>query len=140
MEQITETLRMHYQACLSPAAIASKLGVPQQRVKDFISRASAQGVSWPPPKDWDEGRLEQALYPEDFGSLRAEAKPTKPDFAYVHNELLRSRTRTMQQLWEEYQGSNPGGYCYSQFGRMYRAWKFEQRPVVAQWALQHQLG
>jgi transposase len=40
----------------------------------------------------------------------------------VHRELKRKHV-TLSILWEEYIGAEPGGYRYSRFCELYRAWE-----------------
>src|SRR5216683_809421 len=46
----------------------------------------------------------------------------KPDWAVVHRELKRKHV-TLSIVWEEYIAGEPGGYRYSRFCELYRAWE-----------------
>jgi hypothetical protein len=50
--------------------------------------------------------------------------PTReaPDYAYLQREL-RHKGVTLQLLWDEYRTSDPAGYGYSQFCKLYRDWR-----------------
>jgi hypothetical protein len=57
MRQITEVLRLKYEAGLSHERIARACGLSKGVVGKYVSLAQVQGVTWPLPKDLDEVRL-----------------------------------------------------------------------------------
>ncbi|MCL5041511.1 MAG: hypothetical protein M1440_03400 [Gammaproteobacteria bacterium] len=63
MRQITEVLRLKYEAGLSHARIARACGLSKGVVGKYVSLAQVQGVTWPLPKDLDEVRLYALLFP-----------------------------------------------------------------------------
>jgi hypothetical protein len=73
-----------------------------------MQRAEAAGIKWPLGEDWDEGRLETAL----FGGPprpRAAVLPM-PDFAELHRQRQIHPHLTQQLLWEEFPRERaPGG-------------------------------
>ncbi|MBK1702984.1 sigma-70 family RNA polymerase sigma factor [Halochromatium glycolicum] len=62
MRQITEILRLKFEAKLSHATIARAVGLSKGTVGKVISVARAQGVAWPLPESVDEAALEALLY------------------------------------------------------------------------------
>jgi len=88
VRKIKEVLRLRFELGLGLRAIARSCSIGLGTAHEYLQRAEAAGVTWPLGEDWDEGRLEAAL----FGGLprpRPAVLPT-PDFA------------TQQLLWEEY--------------------------------------
>ena len=85
MRQITEILRLKYEAKLSNEKVARACDVSKGVVCKYLHLAAAKGVSWPLPDGTDEVRLERLLFP-------ATEKPSrfaKPDYFQVHQELKR---------------------------------------------------
>jgi hypothetical protein len=56
-------------------------------------------MTWPLGKDWDEDRLEDALFGGPPRARRAELP--MPDFAELHQPAAASPHATQQLLWEE---------------------------------------
>jgi len=97
MRQITEVLRLKYEAGLSHERIARACGLSKGVVGKYVSLAQVQGVTWPLPEDLDEVRLYALLFP-------AKAPPSRfaePDYFEVHQEL-KTKGVTLQLLWAEY--------------------------------------
>ena len=97
MRQITEVLRLKYEAGLSHERIARACGLSKGVVGKYVSLAQVQGVTWPLPKDLDEVRLYALLFP-------AKAPPSRfaePDYFQVHQEL-KTKGVTLQLLWAGY--------------------------------------
>jgi transposase len=93
----------------------------QSTVHKYLKAAAAAGVSWPLPPDWDDRRLEEAV----FGAPRpasAWRKTGMPDFGAIRQELQTHRHLTLQLVWEEYREQNPAGYSYSRLCQLYREW------------------
>src|ERR1044071_7707430 len=67
--------------------------------------------------------LESLLYPP-ARRPPAEAERPEADWAAVHEELKR-RDMTLSLVWQESREQHPGGYQYSRFGDLYRAWRGE---------------
>ena len=82
MRKIKEVLRLRYELKLDQRQVARSCSIAVSTVHEYLQRAEAAQVSWPLPDDWNDTRLEAALYPS------AEAKPqpkkSPPDFAAVH--------------------------------------------------------
>ncbi len=69
MRKIKEVLRLRFELGLGQRQIARGCSISQATVHEYLRRASAAGLSWPLSEDWDDTRLEQAL----FGSPPAPA-------------------------------------------------------------------
>ena len=92
-------------------------------------------MTWPLGEDWDEDRLETALF---GGPQRARpALLPMPDFADLHQQRQRHSHLTQQLLWEEYRQANPDGYRYSRFCELYQRWRRKQDVVLRQ---EHKAG
>ena len=59
-------------------------------VHKYLKRAEAAGVTWPLPEDWDEARLEAALFPRREPAAEHNPARTPPDFAAIHEQLRSS--------------------------------------------------
>jgi transposase len=55
-------------------------------------------------------------------SKRGHRRIEEPDWAGVHRELMRKHV-TVLILWDEYIAADPGGYSYSRFCELYRAFE-----------------
>ena len=69
----------------------------------------------------NDDALEAALY-ANRRSKRGHRRVEEPDWAGVHRELKRKHV-TLMILWDEYIAENPGGYSYSRFCELYRAFE-----------------
>jgi transposase len=74
--------------------------------------------------------LEAMLY-AGHGSQQGARRKAEPDWAYVHHELRRPGV-TLMLLWEEYRQREPGGYRYSRWCELYRAWEGRLSPTMRQ--------
>ena len=107
-------------------------------VHKYLKRAEAAGLSWPLPADWDEARVDAALFPRREATI-AEKNParTPPDFAAIHEQLRGNKYVTLQLLWEEYRQASPDGYRYSRFCELYQRWRSKLDVVLRQ---EHKAG
>jgi len=79
--------------------IARSCSIGLATVHDYLQRAAAAGVTWPLGEDWDEDRLETALF---GGPPRARpATLPIPDFAELHQQRQVHPQLTQQLLWED---------------------------------------
>lgn len=120
MRKIREIMRLYYEKQLSQRTIAQVCRVSHSTVKEYVSRASAVGLSWPLPEELSEEQLYGRLYPEKEKPVAA--GKTLPDWQQVKQELSRKHV-TLRLLWTEYREREPNGYGYSQFCELYRQWK-----------------
>src|SRR5258708_20019129 len=134
MRKLQEVLRLRFELKLGYQQIGRSCAIGVSTVHKYLKRAEAAGVTWPLPDDWDEGRVEAALFPRR-GPTVAEKNParTPPDFAAVHEQLRSSKYVTLQLLWEEYRQGNPEGYRYSRFCELYQRWRSKLDVVLRQW-------
>ena len=135
MRKIKEVLRLRFELGLGLRAIARSCSIGLGTAHEYLQRAEAAGVGWPLGDDWDEGRLEAAL----FGGPprpRPAALPM-PDFAELHRQRQLHPHLTQQLLWEEYRQANPDGYRYSRFCGLYQRWRRKQDVVLRQ---EHKAG
>jgi transposase len=131
MRKIHEILRLHFEQKLGQRQIARSVNVSQSTVHQYLARWKAAGLRWPLTPEWDEERLEQALFPP--GQTPGPApRPVAPDFAQVRQQLDQHRELTLDLLWQEYREHHPDGYCYSRFCKHYRGWRKRQDVVMRQ--------
>lgn len=120
MRKISEILRLHV-AGLSGRQIAASLGISRTAVSNTLKRAEAAAITWPLPEELDEPALQERLYPApEYSSV----KRSTPAWNLVHKDLKRKGV-TLALLWEEYKAIHPGGYQYSRFCELYRAWRLK---------------
>lgn len=122
MRKIKEILRLKYEIGLSIRQIARSCSVGKSTVSEYLSRASAAGLSWPLDDEMDEANLERLLFAEDL-QVSSSKRPL-PDWADIHTELRNKKNVTLTLLWEEYKACHvEDGYQYSQFCERYGKWK-----------------
>jgi transposase len=122
MRKIKEILRLKHEVGLSVRQIAKSCSVGKSTVYEYLSRASAAGLSWPLDDSMDEARLERLLFAPDL-QVPSSKRPL-PIWADIHKELRSKKKVTLTLLWEEYKASHPAdGYQYSQFCERYSKWK-----------------
>ncbi len=131
MRKIHEILRLHFEQKLGQRQIARSANVSQSTVHEYLARMNAAGLRWPLDEEWDEDRLEQALFPPGQTPAKAPLR-VQPDFVHVRQQLEQHRDLTVELLWEEYREQHPDGYCYSRFCKLYRRWKKHQDVVLRQ--------
>ena len=62
MRKTKEVLRLRFELGLGQRAIARACSISQSTVHEYLNRAAAAGVVWPLGEEWDEQRVEQALF------------------------------------------------------------------------------
>jgi transposase len=120
MRQAREIIRLKA-ASVSAHEISRRLGMPRSTVREALERAEGAGLCWPLPEGMNDEALEAALY-ANRRSKRGHRRVEEPDWAGVHRELKRKHV-TLTILWDEYIAENPGGYRYSRFCELYRAFE-----------------
>src|SRR5260221_7395884 len=131
MRKIREVLRLRFELGLGQRAIARACSISQSTVHDYLNRAAAAGMVWPLGEEWDEQRVEQAL----FGKrqvIKRLPEQVLPDFPALHAQLQQHRHLTLQLAWEEYRQIHPEGYGYSRFCELYQRWRRKQDVVLRQ--------
>lgn len=129
MRKLKEILRLKYGAKLSHRQIGRSLSISPSVVSRYANRASQLDITqWPLPKGWDDATLNREF-------LKTTVIPKKyalPDWADVHKQL-RSKTVTLQLLWEEYaERHHDGYYSYNHYCRLYKTWNKSMNPSMRQ--------
>ena len=84
---------------------------------------AVRGRGSDPPDELTDAALELRLFAKTGnGNRQGHRRIAGPDWASVHRELKRKHV-TLSILWEEYIAAEPGGYRYSRFCELYRAWE-----------------
>src|SRR3954462_9297679 len=130
MRRLREVLRLKHEGGASDRAIARSLSIARSTVALTLERVAAMGLRWPLPATLTDRVLEAMLY-VGHGSQQGARRKTEPDWAYVHHELRRPGV-TLMLLWEEYRQREPGGYAYSRWCELYRAWEGRLSPTMRQ--------
>jgi transposase len=138
MRKLKEVLRLRFELKLGYQRIARSCAIATSSVHKYLKRAEAAGVTWPLPEDWDEARVEAAVFPRREAAVtKKHPARTPPDFAVVHEQLQSSKYVTLQLLWEEYRQVQPDGYRYSRFCELYQRWHSKLDLVLRQ---EHKAG
>jgi transposase len=130
MRRVREILRLKHESGATDRAIARSLGIARSTVGLTLERVAAAGLRWPLPASLTDRVLEAMLYAGQ-GLRQGERRKAEPDWAYVHHELRRPSV-TLMLLWEEYRQRQPGGYGYSRWCELYRAWEGRLSPTMRQ--------
>ena len=130
MRRVREILRLKYECGATERAIARSIGIARSTVALTVERAAASKLSWPLPATLTDRVLEAMLY-ASAGALQGLRRKAEPDWTHVHRELRRPGV-TLMLLWEEYRASEPGGYSYSRWCELYRAWEGRLSPTMRQ--------
>src|SRR5213595_58553 len=131
MRKIREVLRLRFELRLGQRAIARACSISQSTVHEYLNRAAAAGVVWPLGEEWDEQRVEQALFGERQVVKRLPGQ-VLPDFPALHSQLQQHRHLTLQLAWEEYRQIHPEVYGYNRLCELYQRWLRKQDVVLRQ--------
>src|SRR5258708_15809843 len=118
MRKIREVLRLRFELGLGQRAIARACSISQSTVHDYLNRAAATGMVWPLGEEWDEQRLEQALFGERQVVKRL-PEQVLPDFPALQAQLRQHHHLTLQLALEKYRRVHPEGHCYTRFFALY---------------------
>ena len=130
MRDAREIIRLKFSAGIAAREIARRLGVAPSTVRETLRRLSMSGLSWPVAEGLSEAELEAALY-GGRGSKRGRRLHAEPDWPAIHRELKRKHV-TLQIVWDEYIAAHPGGYSYSRFCELNRAFEKTLSPTMRQ--------
>src|SRR5437016_5857692 len=130
MRRVREILRLKHECGATDRAIARSLGIARSTVAVTLDRLAAAELGWPLPAMLSERVLEAMLY-AGHGTQRGSRRKAEPDWTQVHREL-RGPGLMLMLLWEEYRASEPGGYSYSRWCELYRAWEGRLSPTMRQ--------
>jgi len=122
MRQVREIIRLKFSARVPTREIARRLGIAASTVRGTLGRFESAGLNWPLPSDMTDSKLEAALY-SNRGTKQGHRRHAEPDWPAIHRELKRKHV-TLLIIWDEYIAVNPGGYSYSRFCELYRAFEF----------------
>src|SRR5258708_33500230 len=106
MRKIREVLRLRFELRLGQRAIARACSISQSTVHDYLNRAAAAGVLWPLGEEWDEQRVEQALFGERQVVKRL-PEQVLPDFPALHSQLQQHRHLKLQLACVEHRQTPP---------------------------------
>ncbi len=137
MRKLREVLRLRFELKPGYQQIGRSCAIAVSTVHKYLKRAEATGLSWPLPEDWDEARMEAAVFPRLTPPVEPQPARTPPDFAAIHEQLRGNKYVTLQLLWEEYRQANPDGYRYSRFCELYQRWRSKLDVVLRQ---EHKAG
>src|SRR5258708_25041902 len=138
MRKLREVLRLRFELKLGYQQIGRSCSIGVSTVHKYLKRAEAAGLSWPLPEDWDEARVDAAVFPRpEPSAAKKNLAHTPPDFSAIHEQLRRNKYVTLQLLWEEYRQANPDGYRYSRFCELYQRWRSKLDVVLRQ---EHKAG
>jgi hypothetical protein len=124
MRHVRDVIRLK-SAGMPTREIARRMGTAPSTVRLTIRRFEAAGLTWPLSDDITDTELEARLFARAGagpGTRRGQRRLAEPDWTAVHRELKRKHV-TLSILWEEYIAGEPGGYRYSRFCELYRAWE-----------------
>jgi transposase len=130
MRRVREIMRLKHECGATDRAIARSLSIARSTVALTLERVAVTGLRWPLPVTLTDRVLEAMLY-AGHGSQQGARRKSEPDWAYVHHELRRPGV-TLMLLWEEYRQREPGGYRYSRWCELYRAWEGRLSPTMRQ--------
>jgi transposase len=124
MRHVRDVMRLK-SAGMPIREIARRVGTAPSTVRLTIRRFEAAGLTWPLVDDITDTELEARLFASAGagpGTRRGHRRQAEPDWSAVHRELKRKHM-TLSIVWEEYIAGEPGGYRYSRFCELYRAWE-----------------
>src|SRR5450631_2599015 len=130
MRQAREIIRLKFSAGVPTREVARRLGLAPSTVRETLSRLANAGLSWPLREGLSDAELEAALY-ASRRSKRGHRRHVEPDWPSIHRELKRKHV-TLLIVWDEYIAENPGGYSYSRFCELYRAFESKLSPTMRQ--------
>ena len=70
MRKIKEVLRLKFELGLGLRQIARSCSLGVATVHEYLQKAKAADIGWPLPEDWDEEKLEAALFGNTTPILR----------------------------------------------------------------------
>jgi transposase len=128
MRRVREILPLKHECGATDRAIARSLGIARSTVGSTLERVAAAGLRWPLPATLTDRVLEAMLY---AGHGPRQGEQGRARLGHVHHERRRPGV-TLMLLWEEYRQRQPGGYGYSRWCELYRAWEGRLSPTMRQ--------
>jgi transposase len=130
MRRVREILRLKHACGASDRTIGRSLGIARSTVALTLDRVAAASLTWPLPETLSDRVLEAMLY-AGAGTKQGFRRKAEPNWTHVHRELRRPGV-TLMLLWEEYRAKEAGGYGYSRWCDLYRAWEGRLSPTMRQ--------
>ena len=130
MRDVRVIIRLKFLSSLTTSEIARRLGLARSTVRETLSRFESSDLIWPLPEGLSDEGLEAALY-ANRRSKRGHRRHAEPDWPAVHREMKRKHV-TLLIVWDEYIAQSPGGYSYSRFCELYRAFETKLSPTMRQ--------
>ena len=132
MRNVREILRQKWLLKRSGRQVARSIGISKSGVDAAVKRVRDAKLDWDAVQALSDDELEAKLYP----TSAAQAARPQPDFARLHAERLKPGV-TLELLHLEYLEQHPGGYGYTRFCELYRAWAGKRRVSMRQ---EHKAG
>jgi transposase len=129
MRDVRVIIRLKFLSSLTTSEIARRLGLARSTVRETLSRFESSDLIWPLPEGLSDEGLEAAIY-ANRRSKRGHRRHAEPDWPAVHREMKRKHV-TLLIVWDEYIAQSPGGYSYSRFCELYRAFETKLSPRCA---------
>ena len=101
---------------ISYEAVQKRYGVGSSTVTLIMKRYRELGLSLDDLKAMAAKKVETAFYPPE--NLQRSEKPM-PDFAKIHQQVLKMEHQDLSYIWIEYKKEHPDGYQLSQFYKLY---------------------
>lgn len=126
MRKLREVFRLKFEFKYSHRQIAQSLGISPGTVSEYISLFKVSSLIWNEVCDYNEDKLEQAVY--KFPQKAISTRP-QPDWAKIRLEMQRKEV-TLTLLWSEYKSQYPDGLGYTQFTKCYNNYTKTLDPVM----------
>lgn len=97
MVNYKEILRLSHEG-YSQRQLESSLHCSRHTIREVLTAAKANGITYPLDDSFSNEQLEAILFPNRYASDNAYLAP---DFAYIHKELAKPKV-TLTLLWDEY--------------------------------------
>jgi transposase len=104
----------------SQRKVAESVNCGKSTVGDVMRRCRDVGLVYASASGMTRTEINGLLYPQ---KPAGPAERVQPDWEAVHKWLRGGKRRNLQYAWEEYRRNDRNGLGYSQFCRLYRAWK-----------------
>lgn len=128
MRKIRSVLRYHFGEDYSIRKTARYSLLSFSMARDYVLRAKQAGLGWPLPEGMTDAELSSRLF---LDSTVSNPRHPAPDWEVIHKTLDR-KEQTLQMAHERYLQVYPGGYSYSRFCALYRAWCNRKEVVMRQ--------
>ena len=103
MVNYKEILRLSHEG-YSQRQLESSLHCSRHTIREVLTAAKANGITYPLDDSFSNEQLEAILFPNRYASDNAYLTP---DFAYIHKELANPKV-TLTLLWDEYRQKSRG--------------------------------